>query len=250
MPTAPETQNTEYSCADWGGTYDSKIRPQMENALEALDSLIIANNFDTSRQYLYGESMGGEGVYRLLSDFPERFAGAITVGGYTLTKSAKKMAKTPLWIVVGASDEINSVDSNKAMYDSIVNAGGTSVRYTAYPNLSHVGGIEKARTDSELTKWLLAQNCTTSVFKRIKMQNDALNQSSFLKFSHGNIHISSQLPQGSVVKLFDLSGQVLFKTITRNASITFPVQSVNRAVLWNISNNNFSISGKVPVCTK
>ena len=62
LPTAPPTLNTPYPCADWGGTYDSNLRPQMINALHELDSLITFYGFDTQRQYLYGESMGGEGV--------------------------------------------------------------------------------------------------------------------------------------------------------------------------------------------
>lgn len=33
IPTAYVTSNTEYSCADWGGTYDLNMRPQMINAL-------------------------------------------------------------------------------------------------------------------------------------------------------------------------------------------------------------------------
>ena len=75
LPTAPQTPNTQYSCADWGGTCDAAIRPQLQHALHELDSLIRVHGFDTTRQYLYGESMGGEGVYRLLMDFPTRFAG-------------------------------------------------------------------------------------------------------------------------------------------------------------------------------
>jgi predicted peptidase len=30
--------------------------------------------------------MGGEGVYRLLADFPTKFAGAVDVAGYTVNK--------------------------------------------------------------------------------------------------------------------------------------------------------------------
>ena len=107
LPTALPTPNTPYPCADWGGTYDSDLRQQMINALHELDSLIDQYGFDTKRQYLYGESMGGEGVYRLLMDFPTRFAGAIDAAGYTLNKGAAQMAKTPLWILIGSADEMS-----------------------------------------------------------------------------------------------------------------------------------------------
>jgi len=34
---------------------------------------------DSKRQYLYGESMGAEGILELLAQFPDRFAGAVAV---------------------------------------------------------------------------------------------------------------------------------------------------------------------------
>lgn len=250
LPTAPETKNTQYPCADWGGTYDNGLRPQMTNALTVLDSLITTHNFDTQRQYLYGESMGGEGIYRLLSDFPSRFAGAVNVAGYTLNKGAAKMAKTPLWIITGASDEVSPVDSNKAIYNSIQNAGGTMVKYTEYPGLSHAGGIEQAREESGLLEWLLSQKRSTAVIKRTGMRNDALRENSLFEFSHGNLQISPRLPSGSVVTLFDFNGQVLFKTDTRNTSVRLPARTISRVVLWNVSNAEFSVSGKTSLCQK
>jgi predicted esterase len=120
LPTAPPTLNTPYPCADWGGTYDSGLRPQMINALHELDSLIDHYGFDPQRQYLYGESMGGEGVYRLLMDFPTRFAGAVNAAGYTLNKGAAQMAKTALWILIGSDDEMSPVDNSRAIYNSIL----------------------------------------------------------------------------------------------------------------------------------
>lgn len=247
LPTAPETENTQYTCSDWGGTYDSSIRPQMANALTVLDSLINTQDFDTRRQYLYGESMGGEGVYRLLSDFPDRFAGAVTAGGYTENKDADKMAKTPLWIVTGGDDEINPVESNKTIYNSILNAGGTTVKYKEYPDLSHTGGIEQARKDASLLAWLLSQQRLTSDIKKFDMQYDELKKKLLLRFSHGNLQISPDLPQGSIVSLFDLNGQVLFKTATHNSatSVKLPSRTLNRAVLWNVSNVRFSVSGMI-----
>ena len=110
LPTAPPLDDM---CADWGGTYDtSGLRPAMIDALAELDRLIGQYGFDSKRQYLYGESMGGEGVYKLLAEFPTRFAGAVAAAGYTLDTGASEMAQTPLWIFHGSEDSINPVEND------------------------------------------------------------------------------------------------------------------------------------------
>ena len=154
LPFRPADDTT---CSSWGGTYDDVERPGLVDALAQLDSVIAERGFDSKRQYAYGESMGGEGVYRLLFDWPTRFAGAISVAGYTVDKGAEQMAQTPLWIVHGADDTTSPVESDRTIYQSILDAGGTQVKYTEYPGLDHVPAIEQARTDPAFLEWLLAQ---------------------------------------------------------------------------------------------
>lgn len=155
LPTAPPA--IDFTCADWGGTYDEALRPNMTDALAELDRVIGQYGFDGKRQYLYGESMGGEGVFRLLMDFPTRFAGAVSAAGYTKDKGAANMAQTPLWIFHGDEDATSPVDNDRAIYKSIQAAGGTKVKYTEYPGLDHVPAIEKARSEPGLFEWLLDQ---------------------------------------------------------------------------------------------
>jgi predicted peptidase len=156
LPTAPPA--IDFTCADWGGTYDEAMRPNMVDALAELDRVIQQNGFDSKRQYIYGESMGGEGVYRLLMDLPTRFAGAVSAAGYTKDKGAAQMVQTPLWIFHGAEDNTNPVDADQAITKSIKDAGGTKVKYTEYPGLDHVPGIEQARTEPGLFEWLVSQH--------------------------------------------------------------------------------------------
>jgi predicted esterase len=246
LPTAPETQNTQYSCADWGGTYDDTLRPQMINAIHELDSLITVYGFDTNRQYLYGESMGGEGVFRLLMDFPGRFAGAVDAAGYTLNKGAANMAKTPLWILIGEADEMSPVDSSRAIYNSILNAGGT-VKYTEYPDLGHVAGIENARVEPGLLEWLLYQNRSTSVINKAVLQTDPIAHFEPFGCKGGYLQFSSSLPAGSVVTLFDLNGQKLYATNASKNAIQLPIETTNKIILWKVSNSQNAVYGKTPI---
>ena len=155
LPFRPADEDT--TCSAWGGTYDDGERQGLIDALAQLDRVIAERGFDGKRQYVYGESMGGEGVYRLLMDWPTRFAGAISVAGYTVDTGAEQMAQTPLWIVHGSEDTTSPVESDRTIYQSILDAGGTQVKYTEYPGLDHVPAIEQARTDPAFLEWLLAQ---------------------------------------------------------------------------------------------
>jgi predicted peptidase len=155
LPTAPPA--IDFTCADWGGTYDPTLRTNLVDALEVLDRVIEQYGFDPKRQYVYGESMGGEGVFRLLMDFPTRFAGAVAAAGYTLDKGATQMAQTPLWIFHGSADTTSPVANARVIYQSILDAGGSQVKYTEYEGLEHVAGIERARSEPGLFEWLLTQ---------------------------------------------------------------------------------------------
>jgi len=153
----PQRSSSEGAAA-WGGTYDQNLRPSMEHALQQLQRAVENYGFDQSRVYIYGESMGAEGVFKLLAEFPNLFAGAVAVAGYTKLKGVDQMAQTPLWIIHGGADTINPTSSSQNIYQAILDAGGTKVKYTEYKGLDHVPGIRKAVHELGLADWLLDQH--------------------------------------------------------------------------------------------
>ncbi len=155
LPFRPKDESP--TCSAWGGTYDDDLRPAMSDALAGLDSVVARYGLDSERQYLYGESMGAEGVLALLVQFPNRFAGAVVVAGYTLDRGAEQMAKTPLWLIHGTADTVNLPASIETIYASILNVGGTLVKLTLSEGLEHSPSIVRARTEPGLLDWLLAQ---------------------------------------------------------------------------------------------
>ena len=155
LPFRPEDESP--TCSAWGGTYDDGLRPAMVDALAGLDSVMARYGLDSRRQYLYGESMGAEGVLGLLVQFPTRFAGAVVVAGYTLDKGAEQMAQTPLWLIHGSADTTNLPGTIETIYQSILNVGGTLVKLTLYQGLEHSPAIVQARSEPGLLDWLLAQ---------------------------------------------------------------------------------------------
>lgn len=245
LPTAPETPNTEYSCADWGGTYDVNRRPQMENALHEFDSLIRAHGFDTTRQYLYGESMGGEGVYRLLMDFPRRFAGAVSVGGYTKNKGAAQMAQTPFWILIGDEDEMSPIDETRTIHESILAAGGTQLKYTELPGLGHVAAIEQVRTDSSVVGWLLRQG-RTSVGIRLDRAKASRSQAVFA-IADGSLRMSEDLPPETRLAFYATNGALVFLADARTRNVRIPESLRHQVVLWKASSADGTWSGKTAI---
>ena len=144
-------------CSAWGGTYDITLRPAMEAALAELGEVMSERHLDDERQYLYGDSMGAEGVFKLLVEFPGRFAGAIAVAGYTLDTGADSMALTALWMFHGSEDTVNPTSSSRMIYQSILEAGGERVRYTEYPGLDHSSIWGRVPSEPDLCEWLLSQ---------------------------------------------------------------------------------------------
>lgn len=155
LPYRPADESP--TCSAWGGTYDDDLRPAMVDALAGLDSVVARYGLDSQRQYLYGESMGAEGVLQLLAHFPTRFAGAVVVAGYTLDQGAEQMAQTPLWLIHGSADTTNLPGSIETIYQSILDVGGTLAKLTLYQGLEHSPAIVAARSEPGLLDWLLAQ---------------------------------------------------------------------------------------------
>lgn len=246
LPTAPETPNTQYPCADWGGTYDAKIRPQMQDALHELDSLVKAHGLDTTRQYLYGESMGGEGVYRLLSDFPARFAGAVDVAGYTPNKKAAEMARTPLWIVIGTEDEMSPIADARAIHEAIVAAGGDKVKFTEYPELGHVPAIEKARTDSTYLGWLLAQ-VRAPVVGVDPLRSGSIRSKAPLEFVGGTLRVSASLAPETTLEFFGLDGTLLLRADAKVRTIVPPSSMHGRMICWRASRAGAGVGGRFAI---
>lgn len=242
LPTAPATPNTQYSCADWGGTYDADLRPQMANALHELDSLIRANRFDSARQYLYGESMGGEGVYRLLMDFPTRFQGAVTVGGYSANKGAAQMAQTPLWILIGADDEMSPIADTRTIHQAILDAGGTQVKLTELPGLGHVQAIEQVRTDSSVVAWLLRQSRASTALEPRKARYHLAPQPFTVR--DGILELSGDLPAGTRLSLRTLDGIRVLDIDATTRSVTFPAALRRQVAVWTASSSGGTWSGK------
>ncbi|MBK8807819.1 MAG: cellulase family glycosylhydrolase [Bacteroidales bacterium] len=120
----------------WSGWWTS-LTEQMTSTLEQMDILIEKYPIDTNRIYVYGISMGGEGVFELLDKRPTTFAAAISICGGGRDSWAPNIAKTPFWMFHGGKDDINPPSITEGVYNKLVSMGAKKMRYTNYPDMGH-----------------------------------------------------------------------------------------------------------------
>lgn len=123
-------------------------------ALEILDAIETKYNIDRARQYVAGQSMGGEGVWAALSIAPRRFAAAIALCGYGDAYMIPRVAKIPVWIFQGEEDPAVSAARMREWVKNLREAGGTP-KYTEYPSIGH-NVWDVAFTEPDLLDWLFA----------------------------------------------------------------------------------------------
>jgi predicted peptidase len=140
----------------WGNTWHEGHPEATAKTLALVDSLIKKYNIDTNRLYLYGISMGGFGVFSVLSKEQGKFAAAYAVCGGSNVKAASQLLQTPLWIFHGEQDDVVPVALSRDIYKEIIKLGGKRVKYTEYPGVKH-NSWENVSKEKLLSGWLFAQ---------------------------------------------------------------------------------------------
>jgi predicted peptidase len=114
---------------------------------------------DPARLYLIGLSMGGYGVWDVLSRQPQRFAAAVPICGGAAEAQADLIcaAKVPVWAFHGVLDPVVPVERSRKIVTALRRCGGPArVRYTEYADVAHDAWL-RAFAEPELWPWLFAQ---------------------------------------------------------------------------------------------
>jgi predicted peptidase len=158
--------------------------PEMEAMVMAeLDRTIAEYRVDTNRVYLQGNSMGGEGAYRIASRWPQRFAALVVSAGQVRIESppypalevaldrranpfssasdpyaalAASIKTMRVWLFHSDADEVISVEEARLLVAALRKAGN-DVKYTELTGVNHNGTPGRAYQD-ELFQWLFAQH--------------------------------------------------------------------------------------------
>jgi predicted peptidase len=124
-------------------------------ALEIVDRLRREFNIDERRIYVTGQSMGGAGVWNVITHRPGFFAAAAPCCGSISMDDGSGSIHTPLWAFHGGSDGVVPVSASRDRIAARRKAGGQPL-YTEYAGVGH-NVWEWAYTEPELVKWMFAQ---------------------------------------------------------------------------------------------
>ncbi|HEY4739681.1 MAG TPA: prolyl oligopeptidase family serine peptidase [Candidatus Acidoferrales bacterium] len=124
-------------------------------ALEVIEALRREFAIDERRIYVMGQSMGGAGVWNVITYRPQFFAAAVICCGSISTEDGTGSIGTPLWNFHGDSDKTVPVSVSRDRIAARRKAGGHPL-YTEYAGVDH-NVWEWAFTEPSLGEWLFSQ---------------------------------------------------------------------------------------------
>lgn len=112
---------------------------------------------DRRRVYATGFSLGGYGVWDLVSAHPRRFAAIAPIaGGRGRSRSRCRLRSVALWAFHGTADHVVPVSESKSMVRAVRRCRGKA-RLTLYPRAGHFVA-ERTYARAALFRWLGAQS--------------------------------------------------------------------------------------------
>jgi predicted peptidase len=156
FPQCPE--NSKWVDVDWGS--ESHVMPEnpskeMKLVILLMTKVITAYKIDTARIYVIGLSMGGYGVWDIISRIPYKFAAAVPICGGGDENQANKLTNIPIWAFHGKKDKLVKVTRSRNMIKAIKQAGGDP-KYSEFENAGH-GVWVNAFDEPNLLNWIFLQ---------------------------------------------------------------------------------------------
>lgn len=139
----------------WSRNWGAQPSESMRLSLATMAALEKEFSIDPDRLYVIGLSMGGHGVWDLISRKPAMFAAAIPICSAGNPDKAKLLVNLPIWCFHGDADPLVSVKYAREMMAALQKAGGHP-KYTEYPGVGHNSYVN-AFKEPELLPWLFAQ---------------------------------------------------------------------------------------------
>ena len=126
---------------------------------ELLDHLQQVLPVAPNQIYLTGISLGGFGTLDYALQYPDRFAAIVPIaGGYgeQAPDNICILKDLPIWVFHGDSDTQVDPFYSQILVDALQACDG-NIKFTLYPDTSHISTWDKAYADTALYEWLLEQ---------------------------------------------------------------------------------------------
>lgn len=136
--------------------FAQKWTPEVVTA--ALDAVIARYRVDPDRVVLFGISSGASTGWEVLKALPDRFAGFVSLAGWSTTRGVERIRHVPVWGLYGALDFVAPAFVAARGVRSHLACGGRG-RMTQLPWVSH-WIPSSVYTSPALWAWILAQRRT------------------------------------------------------------------------------------------
>lgn len=110
---------------------------RMEEFLNALSDIYP---IDRRRIFLIGHSLGSAQALTIVSEKPELFRSLALISAGRLQKFNEKMTKMPIFIGTGTADF--SLESSKALYESLLKSGAEKLKIRIYQDVEHLTAVQ------------------------------------------------------------------------------------------------------------
>lgn len=146
---------------DWDkGSYDADTVGESDT-LKLVDLLLDALkeelNYDETRVYVTGISMGGYGTWNILTHHPDRFAAALPICGGADPTKTDRFGKIPIRTYHADDDWVVPPVSTRETVEAL-QAVHADVTYIEYHNGLGHGCWDAAYGDPESIRWLFSQH--------------------------------------------------------------------------------------------
>ncbi len=113
-------------------------------------------NIDPARIYVRGSSMGGGGVWRMLTRHPDLFAAGVSYCGYPSDNPIENLSNVPLWIFHDREDWVVPIDMERWPV-RLMRDRGYPVRMSESEGYGHSAAGAASAAGHNVPAWLLAQ---------------------------------------------------------------------------------------------
>jgi len=202
------------------------------DVISVINYVLLNYNIDADRVYLIGTGMGGNGVWRLATSFPDKFAAVSTLNSYSANIPLKNMYNLPSLVIHGELDMVRPVQFSEAAVNKLIKNACPVV----FHKLKNVGyQLSQAAKSINPIEWLLGH-------RRLREPRDIILEckpSSSIKSYWLSVLSKIEPHKNAVAKarFIGINNLVLSLNNIEHVAITFPKKNVELSSLMQLMIN-------------
>jgi dienelactone hydrolase len=211
---------------------------------KVIDSLVAECNANAKRLYICGFSMGAQGTFTFINQYPDYFAAAITMG-MKFSGDSVKVKNIPMWVNQGETDYFSralrkQVKAFRALNGNPADTGstwntGVNPRYSNFKGKGHVI-LWEAPTQQDMLSWAYAKVNDGNKYPNVFFNSP--NYAGTVELKPLKLDISAADPDGSIAKIDIYLNHALVKTLKAAPYVTTVTPKQGRNFIEAVATDN------------